>query len=341
MRLVMTLLVRNEEEILAANIEYHLAQGVEFVIVTDHGSSDGTPDILRSYEARGLARVLRVEGQGHHQSQRVTRMARLAALEYGADWVIHNDADEFWWPVVGDLADVLAAIPARYGQVIARRNNFLPVPVQDSGPFYDQLLVRERESMNLIGAPLEPKVAHRARPDVTVAPGNHSVTGSDLEPVPFSQVLEVLHFPMRTFAQFERKVLATGIGYESLSVRSPEVGRDQLKLLGLQREGKLREYFAEHLLSYEAAAAGLRDGRLVLDRRLARFMAGLDIRQFERFGVDAARPDSDAARALVAAAMGAGGPRQDTPPQAHPDYPAASASNFSAISSSGSVSPPA
>ncbi len=51
MKLVMTLLVRNEEEILEANLDYHLAQGVSFVIVTDHGSTDATPEILEGYEA--------------------------------------------------------------------------------------------------------------------------------------------------------------------------------------------------------------------------------------------------------------------------------------------------
>lgn len=38
MKLVMTLLVRNEADVIETNLEYHLAQGVDFVIVTDHGS---------------------------------------------------------------------------------------------------------------------------------------------------------------------------------------------------------------------------------------------------------------------------------------------------------------
>jgi hypothetical protein len=47
MKLVMTLLVRNEADIIEANLDYHLAQGVDFVIVTDHGSSDETVELLR------------------------------------------------------------------------------------------------------------------------------------------------------------------------------------------------------------------------------------------------------------------------------------------------------
>lgn len=275
MTLVMTLLVRDEEEILEANLEYHLAQGVDFVIATDHGSTDSTPDILDDYVSRGLAYVFRVEGEEHHQSRRVTRMARLAAIEYEADWVINNDADEFWWPVAGSIADAFAAIPEHYGQITAPRHNFLPCPIQEDGEFYERLIVRERVSQNLVGDPLEPKVAHRGRADVLVAPGNHSVHGANLAPAPCPGPFEVLHFPMRTHAQFERKVLAVGTGYESLPFRGDEVGRDQLELLELQRQGKLGEYFADRALSADEIAEGVNRGRLVLDRRLARFMREL------------------------------------------------------------------
>ncbi|MEA2356013.1 MAG: hypothetical protein QOD61_2142, partial [Solirubrobacteraceae bacterium] len=45
----MTLVVRNEEEILETNLDYHFAQGVDFALVTDHDSTDGTPEILDRY----------------------------------------------------------------------------------------------------------------------------------------------------------------------------------------------------------------------------------------------------------------------------------------------------
>ena len=52
MRIVMTLLVRDEEDVLAANLDFHFAQGVDFVIATDNLSVDRTPQILRDYERR-------------------------------------------------------------------------------------------------------------------------------------------------------------------------------------------------------------------------------------------------------------------------------------------------
>ena len=42
MKLVMTLLVRDEQDIVRENLDFHLAQGVDQVIVTDNGSEDAT-----------------------------------------------------------------------------------------------------------------------------------------------------------------------------------------------------------------------------------------------------------------------------------------------------------
>ena len=51
--LALTLVVRDESDILAANLDYHFAQGVDVILVVDHGSSDGTAEILRAYEQAG------------------------------------------------------------------------------------------------------------------------------------------------------------------------------------------------------------------------------------------------------------------------------------------------
>lgn len=51
----MTLLVRDEQDIIRENIEFHLSQGVSFFIVTDNLSADGTAAILKEYEEMGGA----------------------------------------------------------------------------------------------------------------------------------------------------------------------------------------------------------------------------------------------------------------------------------------------
>ena len=84
MKLVMTLLVRDEEDVLRANLEFHREQGVDFFIVTDNKSEDSTPDIVKEYEARGLAKYIFEGDDDYNQWAWVTRMARLAAPRHGS-----------------------------------------------------------------------------------------------------------------------------------------------------------------------------------------------------------------------------------------------------------------
>ena len=127
MKLVMTLLLRDEEDIVRENLDFHLAQGVDRVIVTDNGSEDATVEILREYEARGVVRLLLEPADDYSQGRWVTRMARLAAAE-GADWVINNDADEFWWPRSGTLAVDLRGAGGR------GRRSWSPIAPTSSAP---------------------------------------------------------------------------------------------------------------------------------------------------------------------------------------------------------------
>ena len=92
MKLAMTLLLRDEADIVEAHLVYHLKAGVDVVIATDHRSSDGTTEILESYARRGYVHLIRREDERIRQSEWVTHMARLAATEHGADWVINSDA---------------------------------------------------------------------------------------------------------------------------------------------------------------------------------------------------------------------------------------------------------
>ena len=55
MTLVMTLLARDEIDIVDSWLAYHLGAGVDFVVAKDNGSTDGTREILERYEADGAS----------------------------------------------------------------------------------------------------------------------------------------------------------------------------------------------------------------------------------------------------------------------------------------------
>jgi Glycosyl transferase family 2 len=107
MKLIMTLLARDEADVIDAQVAFHLNAGVDFVIAMDNLSQDGTGDVLESYAREGHLHLIRERGEYLRQADWITQMGRLAATDFGADWVIHSDADEFWWPRGASLKDVL------------------------------------------------------------------------------------------------------------------------------------------------------------------------------------------------------------------------------------------
>ena len=54
MKLVMILLVRDGLAMVRENLDFHLANGVDYVIAIDNGSTDGTREILADYERLGV-----------------------------------------------------------------------------------------------------------------------------------------------------------------------------------------------------------------------------------------------------------------------------------------------
>ena len=266
MRLVMTLLARDEADIIDAQVAYHLHAGVDHVIAMDNRSSDGTTEILAWYERAGHLTLLREPGDDLRQDEWVTRMARLAATEHRADWVINSDADEFWWPRGGSLKDVLATVPARYGVVRGCWRHF--PPRTDDGRFFAERMTVRLTTPAHPGAKdtvyhAHQKVAHRAHPEVAVERGNHNAEAPGLDVLRAWQPLEVMHFSFRSLAQLERKA---GGGWLRVSGFEPTL--HQVRLHAACRDGRAAAFYDSFAVDDDALARGLAEGTLAVDTRL-------------------------------------------------------------------------
>ena len=259
MKLVMTLLVRDEADIVDAQIAFHLNAGVDLVIATDNGSRDGTKEVLESYARAGYLHLIEQGGDDMRQVEWVARMARLAATDFGADWVINSDADEFWCSHGAPIKTVLAGVPKRFDTVRALMRNFVPRP-GNAKFFADQMNVRlvpgEATLRHHLVHPFhaQDKVLHRAHPDVTVSPGNHDARWPASVDLRGFWHFEVLHFPMRTEAQCVLKWR----NYERYGYSGYDVLTDF----------DAREYYESLVVDDAALAAGLEAGSFVVDNRL-------------------------------------------------------------------------
>ncbi len=218
MKVVGLYLVRNEADVIETNLRHHFASVIDEAIVLDNGSTDGTLELVAEL-AEDLPIQLASEVGAVYQSDRMTRLARLATLE-GADWVLPIDADEFWVGMGRPFRDVLAAAPADVRALFVELVNFVQRrdvhvaepgcvetmtmrPARPIGPVEDTpRLVAECE-ISWVEVEHTPKSVHRAAPDIFIPTGNHR-TG--IEGGVVTDELACLHAGIRARSVLARKL---------------------------------------------------------------------------------------------------------------------------------------
>lgn len=270
----MTLLVRDEEDVLEWNLRYHLSRGVDHFIVTDNLSVDGTADILHRFSRKGVVTCLSEPSDDYSQDVWVTRMAKIAQAEMRPDWIIHSDADEFWWPDgFRDLKGPLSSVSRDVQVVEVERHNFLGPRKEGDGPFFTRIVHRQTRSVNSLGRPLPRKVAHRPLEDPWVHQGNHGISscGQRVAGHPLGG-MSILHFPARTARQLCNKIAKGGAAYERNTRLSPQTGDAWRAMYRDLQSGRAESVLENHFVDSTDPAS--LEG-LVEDRRLLEYMAGL------------------------------------------------------------------
>ena len=179
--LVMTLLVKNEADILENHLRFHKAMGVDAFIVTDNNSTDETINILEKYAAKGwIKEIIHETGINYDQKRWVDKMILLAKNKYKANWVINSDADEFWYTSTGNLKTELKQ--TRANTLICKAKNVYP---EEGTPFYkwkytvNAMLKTDFGKYDLshfsLFSPQRGKVIHRTNGYVQISTGNHKV----------------------------------------------------------------------------------------------------------------------------------------------------------------------
>lgn len=243
-RLIMTLLVKNEEEMLARNLEFHKKMGVDGFIVTDNNSTDATPAILEEYRKRGwVLEIIRETSSGYCQKRWVDRMICLAKSRFCADWVINADADEFWYAKSGSLKTELASTCANV--LRCPWQNMLP---EDGKPFWEwtqyvcpvpDFSLYDLSPYAIFGK-RNKKVAHRTAGYLQISMGNHKVAMFPRR-TEWSKDIVIYHFTIRGRQQFINKMIQGGKELEQNP--SKHVGRHWRYFYELYRQGTLEKEY--------------------------------------------------------------------------------------------------
>lgn len=274
MKLIMTVMVRDEADIIGSMLQHHAAQGVDEFIITDNGSTDGTTEIIEDLARSMQITLFHDPIHRKQQGETVTRMARLAA-ERGATWVVNADADEFWVTqrTGASLREAFANTDPAIGAFTVPVHDMTGAPAK-RGTGLQRLVYRDArpiERMQRLGihAHATPDAVHVGDPDVVVAQGNHFVSiASNGRPEPEWDI-EVLHFPWRSWAQFSGKVERAGLAYERSPGLEPSANHHGMRDYRRLRDGML---LAGYVVRHPAEAelqAGLASGQFVRDTRIA------------------------------------------------------------------------
>jgi glycosyltransferase involved in cell wall biosynthesis len=203
----MTLLCKNESDIIRQHLAYHLPR-VDFLIVTDNGSTDGTREMLAAFESERVT-VLDDPTPHYGQLEVVDQMIRMAR-DRGADWVINSDADEFW---VGDFQAVAQKYQRRwYSRLRAQSFRMRPCCAENAGEPDPIARMRWRDR-----APDKEgrKVFHDTARYLKIAQGNHrvAVRGGRRGELPPDE-MRICHYQWRGFEHYLRKCVNGAKSYE-------------------------------------------------------------------------------------------------------------------------------
>lgn len=249
--LYMTLLVKNEEDIIRENILFHRALGVDGFIVTDNNSTDNTVKILEELKKDGIPiEIIHEPEVTYYQDVWVDRMIKIARDKYKADWVINADADEFWYSVSLDLKQDIS----RYGKKCNVLQTFLVNfhPLENRKDFLKSCYFIKRSlrpfemeelgiTTNRFGdACFRSKVIHKTKGYKQIFMGNHRVQMKNKKEK-FCPYIKPYHYLVRNYEHFEQKVIKGGRAFENYPDKVK--GEHWRRWYAMYQQGKLKEAY--------------------------------------------------------------------------------------------------
>lgn len=261
-RLIMTILCRNEADIIESNIRTHAKLGVDGFLVMDNGSTDGTREILAKLSDEFDVQIIDQPAQTYQQAKWMKQLAHKARDTMAASWVISNDADEFWIPQQQgkSLKDYLThkdsvVTVKRHNMILtedalnpdyhfSQARYFVKYPI-----CYDKQAQMNDANISMLFAPLSPKVIINPNGFIKISGGNHRAKHIAK---PFTAReeagIKVYHYPIRSWQQFEANIKHRK---ELLKNPNAKMGNHYRRWVDLYQTGKLEQEFLRLIINVQ------------------------------------------------------------------------------------------
>ncbi len=282
LKLIMTLLVKDEEDIIETNIRFHKAMGVDRFIVTSHNSTDKTNEILEKLKQEGIVLDIIYEtSPAYDQENFVDRMIKLAKRKYKADWIINADADEFYYSKDLNLKKSILKYKKTNVNVLwvdsnflftDNREDFFNCPYFIKKPFLEyeaeMLGIKDKdEYKNYIGSQGCTKVIHKTKGYKKICIGNHYVRmwhNINIE----TPYITLYHYTIKNYNEQVKKLKRY---IESIKGIKKGCGVHMIKMIEKYENGTLREDF-DNTYSETMRNFLIEQGVISIDKSVSNFL---------------------------------------------------------------------
>jgi glycosyltransferase involved in cell wall biosynthesis len=207
--------VRNEIEVIDFTIWAHLDQGVDLILISDNGSTDGTLELLQDL-SKNDERIILYRNDGPYLQEQEISFLASEAYRMSCDWVIPFDGDEIWISknkLINDLSEINAsAINIEVENFIQNKNyskmydeNYLTVnwkvPKNYSTAGRIEIENKTRSSIEIEWIP---KNIIKTSSNLRIMAGAHSYTNQDQNIINDNN-FRIMQVPIRSYEHLVRK----------------------------------------------------------------------------------------------------------------------------------------
>ncbi len=263
-RLVMTILVKDEADIIEANIRTHSQLGVDAFVIMDNNSTDGTREILSKLSHEFEIEIVDESGI-YAQAKWMKKLAKIAKEKLKADWVINNDADEFWIPqnelnLKENLAFKGSVLTChRYNMILdelsLKSGSFFNANYYVNNPIAYTKHKLQNDKVSITLGKIGPKTIVNPHGLLSLRGGNHKALHigrisdtlrSGYDKIKRFETIEVFHYPIRSYEQFERNIKNRKKLLEGS--KKVSMGPHYRRWVKIYNEGKLAQEFENNIL---------------------------------------------------------------------------------------------
>jgi hypothetical protein len=233
------LMVKNEIDVIEANIRYLQTQDIDEIFIADNLSTDGTYEAIQKINWSEFNKIILIQDDvvGYYQSEKMNNWSR-KCFQMGADIVIPIDADEIWYSLDKNKTLGQALKSSDADIFTANSIDFIPTILDDfNEPNFIKRMCYRKVNSDSFSA-----VAFNYSDGYELEMGNHNIKNHPGKRA--SDVIGIRHYQYRSFSQFTKKVKNGKIAYDNTNF--PDFMGSHWRKLGAMSEQELINYWMDY-----------------------------------------------------------------------------------------------